>query len=194
MVPARPPRGLRRWGLAEELANVGGFGGGAGGGGGEIFGGPNITLASYIQDHLAFCLHHLEQVIHKVNFQETLRGHLEQASVVRYELHLKEICYHARCEIGDVEFPSVVTHPRREPPLDRRDPALPVCWMDSGAGAGHWCGGNVLVAVDEEGVGLPAADRTHRAAGLVVDGVNDGYVCFTLHIDAPNQRITKPLW
>jgi hypothetical protein len=48
MVPARPPRGLRRCGVAEELANVGGFGGGAGGGGGAIFGVLNISRHSSV--------------------------------------------------------------------------------------------------------------------------------------------------
>jgi hypothetical protein len=46
MVPAKPPNGLRRPGVAVELANVGGFGGGAGGGGGAIFGEPNISRHS----------------------------------------------------------------------------------------------------------------------------------------------------
>lgn len=87
---------------------------------------------------------------------------------------------------------SVITHLRREPPLDRCNSAHAVRRMDTGARSRHRCGGNVLVAVDEEWVRLPTTHRTHCAAGLVVDGVMDGDVCFTLHIDAPNQRIRGP--
>jgi hypothetical protein len=87
----------------------------------------------------------------------------------------------------------VVTHPRRKPSLYRRDPTLLICRVYAGASAGHRRGGYVLVAVDEEGIRLPAANRTHCAASLVVDDMPDGNVCFTLHIDAPNRGIIDPL-
>jgi hypothetical protein len=88
---------------------------------------------------------------------------------------------------------SVITHLRREPPLDRCNSAHAVRRMDTGARSRHRCGGNVLVAVDEEWVRLPTADRTHCASGLVVGSVNGCSICFTLHIDAPNRGIKGPL-
>lgn len=88
---------------------------------------------------------------------------------------------------------SVVTHPRREPPLDWRDPTLPIHRMNAGAGSSHRRGGNILIAVDEEGIGLPATYRTHYAAGLMVGSMDGCSICFTLHIDAPNRGIRGPL-
>jgi hypothetical protein len=97
----------------------------------------------------------------------------------------------SRARYGSVDglYSSVVTHPCREPPLDRRDSALAIDWMNGSAGARHWRGGHIFIAVDEEGIGLPTADRAHSAAGLVVGSVNGCSICFTLHIDAPNRGI-----
>jgi hypothetical protein len=95
----------------------------------------------------------------------------------------------SRARYGSVDglYSSVITHPRRESPLDRCDSAHAVRRVNAGASSRHRRGSHVFIAVDEKGVGLPAANWTHRATGLVVDDVADCDICFTLHIDAPNQ-------
>src|SRR4051812_3751456 len=101
---------------------------------------------------------------------------LVPAVVGRYEHH--QAGKPSRARYGSVYelYSSVVTHLRRESPLDRRDSALAIDWMNSSAGTGHWCGSHIFIAVDEKGIGLPAADRAHCASGLVADGVANGSV------------------
>lgn len=84
---------------------------------------------------------------------------------------------------------SVITHLRWKPALDRRYSTLPIDRMNAGASLGYRRGGYIFIPMDEEGVGLTAADRTHCAPGLVIDDVPNGNVCFTLHTDAPNRGI-----
>jgi hypothetical protein len=61
--------------------------------------------------------------------------------------------------------------------------------MDGGAGAGHWRGGNVLIAVDEEGIGLSTRQPDSSRRELMVGSMDGCSICFTLHIDAPNRGI-----